>query len=124
MGTHSTPTWLAHGVRDLIPSCCSTRDILTIAFRYMLNPGEWDWGNYAGFFWAGACFFSIIYTYYRVPEPRGRTYAEMDMLFDRKVSARKFAKAEVNAFEEHVEGGAIRQFERKVVEGQGNEGKA
>ena len=72
-------------------------------------------GNYAGFFWAGACFFSIIYTYYRVPEPRGRTYAELDMLFERRVSARNFAKAEVNAFEERVEGGAIGQFEEKIT---------
>jgi MFS transporter, SP family, general alpha glucoside:H+ symporter len=47
---------------------------------YMLNPSEWDWGNYAGFFWAGICFCSIIYTFFRVPEPRGRTFAELDLL--------------------------------------------
>lgn len=91
--------------------------ICNILTPYMLNPGEWDWGNFAGFFWAGACFLSIIYTYFRVPEPRDRTYAELDILFERKVSARKFAKAEVNAFEEHVEGGAIGQVERKLSTG-------
>lgn len=87
----------------------------------MLNPGEWDWGNYAGFFWAGACFLSIIYTYFRVPEPRGRTYAELDMLFEKNVSARAFAKAEVNAFEEQVEGGAIGQYETKFATGRVHE---
>ena len=81
---------------------------------YMLNPSAWDWGNYAGFFWAGACLLSIIYTYFRVPEPSGRTFAELDLLFERGVSARKFKKTEVNAFEEKVEGGAIREYEEKL----------
>jgi hypothetical protein len=34
----------------------------------MLNPGFWNWGNYAGFFWGGICFLCVVYTYYRVPE--------------------------------------------------------
>merc|ERR1712000_529245 len=31
---------------------------------YMLNPEEWDWANYAGFFWAGLCFCCIVYVYH------------------------------------------------------------
>lgn len=50
---------------------------------YMLNPSAWNWGNYAGFFWAGICFCCIVYTYFRLPEPRGRTFAELDLLFER-----------------------------------------
>jgi MFS transporter, SP family, general alpha glucoside:H+ symporter len=34
--------------------------ICNVLTPYMLNPGEWDWGNFAGFFWAGACFFSVV----------------------------------------------------------------
>lgn len=41
----------------------------------------------------------IIYTYFRVPEPSGRTFAEIDILFERKISARKFASTEVDAFD-------------------------
>ncbi|QKX54108.1 uncharacterized protein TRUGW13939_01191 [Talaromyces rugulosus] len=70
---------------------------------YMLNPGAWNWSNYAGFFWAGLCFLCIVYTYFRVPEPRGRSFAELDVLFERKVSARKFAETEVDVFEEDVD---------------------
>lgn len=70
---------------------------------YMLNPTAWDWSNYAGFFWAGLCFLCIIYTYFRVPEPRGRTFAELDALFEKGVSARKFATTEVNVFEEELD---------------------
>lgn len=27
--------------------------IVNVLTPYMLNPTAWDWGNYAGFFWAG-----------------------------------------------------------------------
>lgn len=70
---------------------------------YMLNPGAWNWGNYTGFFWAGLCFLCIIYTYFRVPEPRGRTFAELDLLFERGVSARQFASTEIDVFDEDVD---------------------
>ncbi|KAJ5974173.1 hypothetical protein N7481_011383 [Penicillium waksmanii] len=70
---------------------------------YMLNPTAWDWGNYTGFFWGGICFLCIIYTYFRVPEPMGRSFAELDMLFEQKTSARKFADTEVDVFGENIE---------------------
>lgn len=55
----------------------------------------------------GICFVCVIYTYFRVPEPRGRTFAELDMLFEQGVSARKFDQTEVDVFEENVEGGVM-----------------
>ena len=55
-------------------------------------------GNYAGFFWGGICFLCIIYTYFRVPEPRGRTFAELDLLFERGVPARKFNSYQIDVF--------------------------
>lgn len=77
--------------------------VCSVLTPYMLNPGAWNWGNYTGFFWAGICFCCIIYTYFRVPEPRGRTFAELDLLFERKISARKFASTKVDVFDESVE---------------------
>jgi len=88
--------------------------ICAVLTPYMLNPGEWDWGNYAGFFWAAICFLCIIYTYFRVPEPRGRSFAELDLLFERGVSARKFATTQVDVFEEHVSGNVVKQYTEKV----------
>lgn len=70
---------------------------------YMLNPGEWDLGNYAGFFWAGICFCCVVYTYFQLPEPAGRTFADLDMLFERKVAARDFEKTKVDVFHETVD---------------------
>ncbi|KAL1623323.1 hypothetical protein SLS56_008323 [Neofusicoccum ribis] len=81
---------------------------------YMLNPGAWDWGNFTGFFWAGICFCCIIYTYFRVPEPSGRSFAELDLLFERGVSARKFASTQVDVFEENVNAGVIDEYGKQI----------
>ncbi|KAL8302864.1 hypothetical protein RB597_005450 [Gaeumannomyces tritici] len=62
----------------------------------MLNPTAWNWGARAGFFWAGTCALTLVWTFFRVPEPRGRTYAELDLLFEAKVSARKFKSTVVD----------------------------
>ncbi|RYP35578.1 hypothetical protein DL766_002435 [Monosporascus sp. MC13-8B] len=81
---------------------------------YMLNPGSWDWGNFAGFFWAGLCFLCLIYTYFRVPEPSGRTFAELDLLFEKKVSARKFASTSVDVFAEDVEDDMMDKYQAQI----------
>ncbi|GFZ51512.1 hypothetical protein JCM24511_09279 [Saitozyma sp. JCM 24511] len=73
--------------------------ICSVLTPYMLNPTAWNWGNYAGFFWGGSCALCVVYTYFRVPEPSGRTFAELDVLFERKVPARKFKTAQVDAFD-------------------------
>ncbi|GFZ44240.1 Alpha-glucosides permease MPH2 [Saitozyma sp. JCM 24511] len=73
--------------------------ISNVLTPYMINPTAWNWGNYAGFFWGGSCFLCLIYHFFRLPEPTGRTFAELDILFERKVPARKFKTAEVNAFD-------------------------
>ncbi|KAI8714969.1 MFS domain-containing protein [Fusarium sp. LHS14.1] len=61
----------------------------------MLNPSAWNWGAKAGFFWAGTCLVCAVWTYFRLPEPKGRTYAELDILFERHISARKFKETTV-----------------------------
>jgi SP family general alpha glucoside:H+ symporter-like MFS transporter len=65
----------------------------------MINPTAWNWHNFAGFFWAGTCFLCIVFAYFFVPEPTGRTFAELDLLFERKVPARKFKDTKVDVFD-------------------------
>ncbi|EHK96965.1 putative Maltose permease MAL31 [Glarea lozoyensis 74030] len=81
--------------------------VCSVLTPYMLNPEAWDWANYAGFFWGGSCFLCVIYTYFRLPEPAGRTFAELDLLFERGVSARKFATTKVDVFEDSVAGSVM-----------------
>jgi len=64
----------------------------------MINPTAWDWGAKAGFFWGVSCFLCIVWVWFRLPEPKGKTYAELDVLFERRVKARDFAKANVDPF--------------------------
>lgn len=63
----------------------------------MLNPTAWKWGAKSAFFWAGTCFLCLVWTYFRLPEPKGRTFGELDILFEQRVSARKFKETEVES---------------------------
>ena len=53
-------------------------------------------------FQGGICFLCIIYAYFRIPEPSGRTFAELDLLFERGISARKFATTKVDVFDDEI----------------------
>lgn len=56
----------------------------------MLNPTAWDWRGRTGFFWAGITVVLFVWTYFRLPESKGRTFAEMDILFEKGIAAREF----------------------------------
>ncbi|KAL6854052.1 sugar transporter domain-containing protein [Trichoderma novae-zelandiae] len=85
--------------------------VTNVLTPYMLNPTAWDWSNYTGFFWGGICFCCIVYTYFRLPEPRGRTFAELDVLFEKKISARKFASTKVDVFHESIDEKVMHQYD-------------
>jgi SP family general alpha glucoside:H+ symporter-like MFS transporter len=51
-------------------------------------------------FWAGACAVLFTWSYFCLPEPKGRTYGELDALFERNISARKFASTVVDHLSE------------------------
>ncbi|KAK4185874.1 hypothetical protein QBC35DRAFT_388568 [Podospora australis] len=87
--------------------------IASVLTPYMLNPGAWNWSNYAGFFWGGICFLCIIYTYFRVPEPSGRSFAELDLLFQKGVSARKFATTKVNVFDDEINSDLMDKYQQR-----------
>jgi SP family general alpha glucoside:H+ symporter-like MFS transporter len=76
--------------------------VANVLVTRQLNPSAWNWGTYTCFFWAGSCALCAIWTFFRLPEPKGRSYAELDILFESKVPARKFRTTVVDAFK--VEG--------------------
>ncbi|KAK6063906.1 MFS maltose permease, partial [Seiridium cupressi] len=82
--------------------------VATIITPSMLNPTAWNWGARSAFFWAGTCFCCFIWTVFRLPEPKGKTYAELDVLFETKTPARKFREATVDELNPEV-------LERKAV---------
>ncbi|KAI4600663.1 hypothetical protein KJ359_012824 [Pestalotiopsis sp. 9143b] len=72
--------------------------VMNIIIPYMLNPGAWNWKAKSGFLYAGLCALCFVWTFFRLPESKGRNYAELDALFAQKVSARKFSKTNVELF--------------------------
>lgn len=73
----------------------------------MLNPSAWNWGAKTGFFWAASCLLCALWTYFRLPEPKGRTYGELEILFQQGVSARKFGSAVVERIDANIETSSI-----------------
>ncbi|KAK5946291.1 hypothetical protein PMZ80_000433 [Knufia obscura] len=70
--------------------------IISVIQPRFMNPTALNWRGKTGFFWGGLCACGIVWTYFRLPEPKGLTYAELDVLFENKVSARKFRKVDVD----------------------------
>lgn len=50
------------------------------------------------FFFAGANVLCIAWCFFRLPETKDRTYAELSVLFDDRVPARKFATTAVDLY--------------------------
>lgn len=63
---------------------------------FMLNPGAWAWGAKAGYFFAGTCTVSLLFTIWQIPETKDRTYAELDVLFLEQVKAWMFKNKKVH----------------------------
>lgn len=66
-----------------------------------MNPNAWNLKGYTGFVWGGCATIVFIWAYFRLPETKGRTFHELDILFAKQVPARQFATTDVNAFDEH-----------------------
>ncbi|KAK9234243.1 general substrate transporter [Lipomyces kononenkoae] len=78
----------------------------TVITPYMLNPTAWNWKGKTAFFWAGINAVLIVWIFFRLPESKGLAYSELDVLFERRVSARKFRTTPVEPFAavaDHVE---------------------
>lgn len=64
----------------------------------ILNPTAWNLRGKGGFVWAGFCAVSLVWSFFRLPEPKGLAPAEIDVLFEQRVSARRFRKVQADPF--------------------------
>lgn len=80
----------------MLTSSTQSNIIVGVLMPRMLSPKAWNWDAKTGFFWAGACALLFAWSYFRLPEPKGRINWELDVLFERRVSARKFASTNVH----------------------------
>ncbi|CDM36423.1 hypothetical protein DTO006G1_9520 [Penicillium roqueforti] len=75
-----------------------------IIIPYMLNVDAWNWRGKSGFFWGGLCILCLVWSFFRLPEPKGRSYAELDVLFENKVRTREFPSAKTGLVQSELEG--------------------
>ncbi|KAI0127214.1 general substrate transporter [Xylariales sp. AK1849] len=77
---------------------------VNVMTNYQLSSTAWNWSAKAAYFWAGMCLLSAIWVFFRLPEPKGRTYAELDLLFEHHVPARSFAKTNIDPYSSSMHG--------------------
>ncbi|RSH78715.1 uncharacterized protein EHS24_001613 [Apiotrichum porosum] len=67
---------------------------------YMLNATAWNWGSKAGFFWFGTGMCCFVWAFFRLPETKGRSFRELDILFERGVPTREFKNVSIEVTDE------------------------
>lgn len=64
--------------------------VMTVANPYMLNADQANMRGKIGFFYGGMSAFALVWAYFRIPETKGRTYEELDIMFAQNVPTRQF----------------------------------
>ncbi|KAH9996747.1 putative MFS alpha-glucoside transporter [Xylariaceae sp. FL0662B] len=77
-------------------SCHIVSIVFAVAIPYAMNEDQGDWRGKIGFVFAGLGALSTVYCFFCLPETRGRTFEELDVLFERKIPSRKFEDYEIN----------------------------
>lgn len=76
----------------------------SISMPYMMNSDHANWRGKAGFLFGGFNLLFTAWAFMRIPETKGRTFEEIDLLFERGVKAKDFSKYVSDAdFEEQEE---------------------
>ncbi|KAH6695097.1 general alpha-glucoside permease [Plectosphaerella plurivora] len=73
--------------------------IAGISQQYFMNPGALNLKGRTSYIWASTCLLTAVWSFFRLPETWKRSYHELDVLFAKKVSARKFASTHIDAFD-------------------------
>ncbi|KAF5010165.1 hypothetical protein FDECE_3658 [Fusarium decemcellulare] len=73
---------------------CVVGIVMNVLVPYMVNAHKWNWGFKTGWFYAGLGLPFVIGMWLLIPETKGRSAAELDELFERKIKAWRFHKTE------------------------------
>lgn len=80
-------------VATAVQAACSI--VTTVAVPYMFNPANGNMRGKIGFFFGALSLICATWAFFRIPETRGRTFEEIDIMFERRVPTRKFATYEI-----------------------------
>ncbi|KAI5293911.1 hypothetical protein KEM52_005028 [Ascosphaera acerosa] len=59
--------------------------------QYMMSPQEWNWKGKTAFFWLAWALLTLLWAYFRLPETKGRTFGELDAMFEKRLPTRDFS---------------------------------
>lgn len=71
---------------------------ITTGLPYAMSTAEANWGAKTGFLFAGLGTLVVVWAIFQLPETKRRTFEELDILFESKVPARKFAETNLVDF--------------------------
>lgn len=81
-----------------------TQIVANVIEPYLINPTEANLKGKTAYFWFGTAFLACVWSFFRLPECRGRTYEELDVMFHQKIPARMFASWQGDAYEGELGG--------------------
>ncbi|KAF7317305.1 MFS transporter [Mycena chlorophos] len=64
---------------------------------WMLNPTGANLGGRCGYVWGATALVCLVVAYFYLPEMKGRSYREIDIMFKRRIPAREFEKTVIKA---------------------------
>ncbi|KAH3680204.1 hypothetical protein WICMUC_000469 [Wickerhamomyces mucosus] len=74
--------------------------ISNVVEPYLINPGNANLKGKTAFVWFATAFLTWIWSIFRLPETKDRTYEELDILFEKRVPARKFSSYQIDLDEQ------------------------
>ncbi|KAH8202095.1 hypothetical protein TruAng_003763 [Truncatella angustata] len=75
---------------------CIVSIVWNIVLPYLFNSDEANLGGNIGWIFFGMGLIMLVFLFFFVPETKGRSFDELDILFERRVPARAFAKYDLN----------------------------
>lgn len=69
--------------------------IFNLILPYIYNPDSGDLRAKTGFVYAGFCLLAFVGTWLWVPEMKGRSVGEIDVMFEMRIKARDFVRTKV-----------------------------
>ncbi|CAG7915558.1 unnamed protein product [Penicillium olsonii] len=73
---------------------CVAGVVMNVLVPYMTNANKWNWNLKTGWFYAGIGLPFVVGMWLLIPETAGRSAAELDELFERKIKPWRFHKTE------------------------------